>query len=201
MESFVKNQLQKDEHIDLNVKKSPIALIIIWISIPGFYLVQFLLLYLPKILKILISKSFKNAIKKELNLDTLTYKSIKEYIRNDIFSNINIPSFLVKFIFFLISLLIICWLCWCIYMTIKFLHSNLIITNKRVFGKVGNKTLICNHNDIKNVFIEQTLIGRIFNYGSIIIYSKGQSLKFKNITNPNKLKDDLLNLNKEPYII
>lgn len=71
---------------------------------------------------------------------------------------------------------------------IKKLTTELAITNKRVVIKVGlisRKTVEMNLNKIESITVDQTILGRILGYGSIIINGTGGTKEpFSNIRDP-----------------
>ena len=86
-----------------------------------------------------------------------------------------------------VALLIIVWLVLCIYKTSRYFRYHIVLTDLRIIGKAGNEELNAPLNEIKNVFIEWTWFGRIFNYGNIVVITKRKSLTFKNMSNPKQM--------------
>ena len=65
-------------------------------------------------------------------------------------------------------LLIIAW--------IKYKTTELAITNKRViakFGFISRSTVEININKVESIQVDQTMLGRVFNYGTLIISGTG----------------------------
>lgn len=75
-----------------------------------------------------------------------------------------------------------------IYSWIAFVTSEFAITNKRVLIKVGffrHHTVELVLSKVEGIGVDQGIIGRIFNYGSIIVTGTGGTKEpFKNIENP-----------------
>lgn len=66
--------------------------------------------------------------------------------------------------------------------------TEMAVTNKRILVKTGwikRKTIELNLNKVESVQVDQTIFGRIFNFGSVHINGSGlSSAKFKNIEDP-----------------
>lgn len=63
-----------------------------------------------------------------------------------------------------------------IFELIRFKTTELAITNKRViakFGLISRKTIEINISKVESIQVDQSIIGRIFNYGSLVISGAG----------------------------
>jgi len=71
---------------------------------------------------------------------------------------------------------------------VKYKTTELAITNKRVIAKFGfikRDTLEINLNQVEALRVEQTFLGRMLNYGTIIVSGTGGALDpFPNIADP-----------------
>lgn len=71
---------------------------------------------------------------------------------------------------------------------IKVRSTELAITNKRVIAKFGfikRDTIEINLNQVEALRVEQTFLGRVLNYGTIIVSGTGGALDpFPNIADP-----------------
>ena len=75
-----------------------------------------------------------------------------------------LPAFGLGLIFLLIA-----W--------IKYKTTELAITNKRViakFGFISRRTVEININKIESIQVDQSITGRIFNYGTLLISGAGE---------------------------
>ncbi len=70
--------------------------------------------------------------------------------------------------------------------------TKLILTNKRLMGKVGlfwRRNISVVHADIEVVRVKFGLLGKIFDYGTIMILTKkGEKIAFKGISEPLYIK-------------
>ena len=61
----------------------------------------------------------------------------------------------------------------------RYKSTELVVTNRRViakFGFISRRTIELNINKVEGIEVQQTLLGRMFNYGSLLISGTG-SLK------------------------
>lgn len=61
---------------------------------------------------------------------------------------------------------------------IRYKSTELAITNKRViakFGFISRQTVEININKVESIQVHQGVLGRIFNYGSLVIAGAGES--------------------------
>lgn len=74
------------------------------------------------------------------------------------------------------------------------LGQKLDFTNKQVRGKIGilnTRRLNSPLNKINNAGVDQTFLGKIFNYGTICINTSSANYEFRYISNPNEFADSL----------
>lgn len=71
---------------------------------------------------------------------------------------------------------------------IRYKTTEIAITNKRViakFGFISRKTIELNINKIESIQVNQDVLGRIFNYGSLVISGAGNpQAPIPSISNP-----------------
>lgn len=178
--------LKKDEVIETTAALSTRCLIFTWASIPCGLLLFWIVVYLPNIIRMALSSAFKSAVMHALGADNSASIDIGDYIFR------NVPDFLMGVFGFTLFLLIAAWLIWCLVMTWHHTRNSLTITNFRVIGKAGDEEMDSPLNEIKNVFIEQSLWGKLLNFGSIVVSTKRRSLTFRNIDDPERIYNELL---------
>lgn len=98
-----------------------------------------------------------------------------------------VPDILFVLIGVASILLSIGWLVWSAILTKKNFGHSLTVTDKRVLGKVGEERLESSLNKIVNVYVEQSLWGKLLHYGSLVLQTENKSLTFRNIHNPHHL--------------
>ena len=89
-----------------------------------------------------------------------------------------------------VGLLLLVW-AWIIYTT-----TELAITNKRVIAKTGlfqRRTIEIFLEKIESIQVDQSVFGRMFNFGSVVISGTGvHSAPFRNISDPLALRKNFM---------
>ena len=175
----------ENESIEMQSTPSKLSLWVAWLSVPSIGLVLFLTVYLPNLLRLWFSKAVREAVLSEVGVDKLGEMDVSSYIMGEITGSL--PKVVVVLVSIPIVLLCLAWLVVCIWMTKRHFGYELAITNLRVIGKARNETFASPTAEIKNVFIEQSLWGKIFNYATITVQSRKGTKSFYNISSPNKM--------------
>ena len=75
---------------------------------------------------------------------------------------------------------------------ISYFTTELAITNKRVIAKVGlisRKTIELNLQKIESIQVDQSILGRVFNFGSIVVAGAGNpQAPVRGISSPMKFR-------------
>jgi hypothetical protein len=75
------------------------------------------------------------------------------------------------------------------------LTTEIVVTNRRVIFKKGfiwRKTMEMNLAKVESVYIDQTVIGRILDYGTVAIIGTGSSIEpFTSVDSPIKLRNTI----------
>ncbi len=181
----------------LKAKVSIPAIFVLYLAIPAF-------IFLPTIIPTIIL-NVKYQLKKAA-VDVVTnvtglppVDSIQGEI-NDITSDITSAAdegtggcltSARNFMVTMTSILLIVWGFWCVVMTFKHFNNKLSIDGETVNCSSGRNKLTTSLNKINNVFMEQSIWGKLLNYGNITISAQNGSVTVKNINNPNKYADVL----------
>lgn len=78
-------------------------------------------------------------------------------------------------------------------------NGKLILTDQRILGKQDNHILAENLSDIVDVRLEQSLWGKLFNFGSITILTNGQNLTIKDLHQAAPIRQQILNVTNIRY--
>jgi len=184
----IKRLLSDDAKIVKEAKLSKSALIITWVSIPGGILLFLLLTYFPVYIDMLIKGKVKEFIINQENMNT-EKQSLFKYITSEIFGNIHpVIWFIVCFFVFL---LFSAWLFWSLYLTKKFKQNELLFTTEEVVGRNKKNVLKIPLKAVSNIYVEKSLWGRIFKYGTITIVSSKGSVSIENIAFADEFADEL----------
>ena len=80
---------------------------------------------------------------------------------------------------------------------IQFLTSEFAITNKKVMAKWGlirRETIDQNLGKIDGVVLEQSILGRVLNYGGVVVVSAGTKTPIPSIHNPVEFRKQFLQI-------
>lgn len=177
-----KIRLEPDEVIEDEASLSRTGLVAMWISIPAFLLASFSITYLPYFLKIAFSRSFRNYVLDMHAADSLWELNLTGAVTELVFQHV--PKVLLALACIPLVLLILAWLGICLFQTSRYFKYSLAITNLRIIAFANGVELNAPLDEIVNVFIEQSLGGRLFRYGDLVISTKRKALTVKHIQNP-----------------
>lgn len=92
----------------------------------------------------------------------------------------------------LLLLLLFSWLGVCLFLTHRYFGTHLALSNRRILGVANGKLLAVPFGEIVNVFLERSVCGRLFDYGSLTISIKHGALTFRHLRAPASLYHRLL---------
>jgi len=69
--------------------------------------------------------------------------------------------------------------------------TELAVTNKRIIGRMRKQRLTIPFEDVETVRIRRSILGLIFNYGSVSITGNGIRVRFPGITKPSDIKSTI----------
>lgn len=164
---------------------SKAGLLVTWFSIPAVLLTFFIFTYLPYYIKMAFSKSFRQLIMQQYEVDQFSDLNVSSVVSDLVFENI--PTAVIVLLCIPLVFLVIAWFGWCMYKSSRYFNYYLALTDLRVIGKAEKEELEAPLDEIVNVFLEQSLCGKIFNYGNIVVSTKRKSLTFKNIHDPKRM--------------
>lgn len=188
-QSFCGIPLEEEEWIEIESRASRAGIVILWISAPSVLLFVFLTVYLPRIIRRLFQKTFRTWLFGLLGLDRIGGESGGEVL-DDASRVLRAPALVLSVL--AILLLLIAWCAVCTYITRRNFQYNLALTNFRVIGISAGKVLDASVNSIVNVFLEQPLLGKLLNYGTVTVYTRQKSISFYHVQNPEKIYGSLM---------
>lgn len=174
------------------------ALIPLYLAIPAFY---FLPIGIPTIIanvKYRIKKAAADAIKNATGLPSAD--SIKGSITDEVTNAIDegtggclssLGNFFRSLMLVVTILMAVIWVIWCIVMTFRHFDNKLTVVNGDVYCYSRGQHLSTTLAKIDNVFIEQSIWGKLFDYGNVTVAAKNGSLTVRNIANPNDIANIL----------
>lgn len=174
------------------------ALIPLYLAIPAFY---FLPVGIPTIIanvKYRIKKAAKDALTNSMGLPSAD--SVTGQIVGDVTNAADeatggclssLGNFFRSLMIVLTILMAVIWVIWCIVMTFRHFDNKLTVVNGDVYCSSRGQHLSTTLTEIDNVFIEQSIWGKLFDYGNITVAAKNGSLTVRNIANPNDIANIL----------
>lgn len=166
-------------------KTSRAALLITWLSIPSMYLIPILFAYIPRLIRVTFSKAVRESIMESVGASDMSEVNVSGYIFDQIFGAV--PGFVWVLVAIPLVLLFLVWLGFCLVMTHRHFRYHLAVTDLRVIGNAAGKELNAPLNEIVNVFVEQSVWGKLLRYGAITVQTKKKSLTFYNVAHPERL--------------
>lgn len=191
-------QLQEGEIIEREAVISRAALIMIWVSVPAFLIIDFLTVYLPQIISYAVNAELKQMLLEQLGLQQLSFSNLYAAARTDIYSQIFsfLPASFINFVKGLFTamliILIIVWLIWACIVTKLNLRYSLVITNMRVLARAKDDVFETSYDEINNVVVGRSIWGKLLRYGEITVQAENGSVTVKNIADAEEIKN-LLN--------
>lgn len=178
--------LRDGETVVLKAKISKAAIIADWLCLPAVFLFFFLTVCLP----VAIPKYLDAEVQK-LVFDAV---GIENPDFGDILMNLGIalqiPKFITVGVGVLLGLLVFCWLVWACVKTYLHFGYELVATDKRILVRARGDVLESSWQDVKNVFVSQSVGGRIFRYGNVTVHTVRGALTVKSVTRPNRFKEE-----------
>ncbi len=142
---------------------------------------MFVFWFIPLILPIfrgLFSAKITNMIRTE-------EIGIIEYAWDSVFGSI--PKIVLVILAIPLILLALVWVGFCLVLTYRHFQYFVAVTNRRVIGKVKDEEVYSRLELVINVFLTQSLWGKLLNYGTITVATKKGTFDFKSIHNPKRI--------------
>lgn len=190
--TYVETHLKPNEKVVLNTETTAKGLIVTWLAFPGGFLIYWLITYLPIYIRSLFSSAMKEAIMNALEISDgsgsgagFSMSYVSDYVVKTIWDPI--PGFFKFLIIFPLVLLFLVWLGLNLVLTWRHFRYALAITDSRVIGFAGSQEMDVPYDQLVDCFVEQSLWGKIFGYGTVRVQTKRLTLEFHNRKNPKKI--------------
>lgn len=183
----LESMLKDDEKLVQRSQTSLAAILTIWLSIPLFLLLVFLSVFLPLIVRTLVNSGLRDALAEKLGIETPTF--------SDAFRSLfsGLPPFVNTLLISAAALLVAVWFVWACVATRNNSGDELAFSDQRVIGKTKDLFFEAPFCEIKNVFLERSVWGKLFSYGNITIHAEhASSVTFRNLKHPDFWRQQLL---------
>lgn len=182
---FYQPRTSEGETVTQRSEVSRAGLLVSWLSIPTLLLIAFMTTCMPHLIKMAVSKAFREALAEQFGVESFGDLELSRVLSELIFESV--PGWLIALLCVPLVVLVVAWLGLCLYKTSRHYGYALVLTDRRVLGRAGNEEMDAPLETVVNVFLEQSLAGKVFNYGNIVVHTKGKSLTFKNLRDPKHL--------------
>ena len=183
----LRSLLHDDDFFIDSIKISKTAIVVEWLLIPTVILFFFLTTCLPVIIKNLASSAVKSLIAESLGVERLSFFDIVRNIWRVVLPSV--PSWVITLIKVPLWILFIMWLGFTGVRTYLHFGYEIVIAENRILASAKGETLNCEWQNVKNVFIEQSVWGKLFCYGSVTIQGDRQTITVKHVAKPYLVKD------------
>lgn len=178
----LRDKVKINEKIVAEVNISKKAIIVDWLAIPSVFVVFFLSVCLPVIIRTLTVNTAKAAFEQAIGIENAGFSDVAGNMWRAIMPNV--PNAVLVFVQVLIWLLFIVWLIFALVRTKLHFGYEVILTDKRVLARARNAYFESEWQDVKNVFVGQSIWGRLLKYGSLTIQGARSSITVHHINNP-----------------
>lgn len=180
------DKITAEERIVTKAQISKAAIILDWLLLPTFLLVMFLSVCLP-----ILGSIYSSVQRVELIANALGVEEVKFF---DLVANMGIafsfPKPLIVLCKVVLGLLIASWFLLACVKTYRHFGYELIATDRRILIKARDKELESNWEDVKNVFVAQSLGGKIFGYGNVTVHCASGAVTVRDVTSPLRYKQE-----------
>lgn len=179
------------ENKQIKAKISAKALIPLYLAVPMFYFLPVGVPTIVSTVKHRVKNAAIDAVKNAAGLSSADFDvpditgqatSAIDEISGGCLSSVG--NFIRSFLLVMTVLIAAIWVIWCIVMTIKHFQNSLSINYDDVYCSSGGNNLSTTLYEIDNVFTEQSIWGKLFDYGNITIAASNGSITVRNIAHP-----------------
>ena len=183
----LRESIKQGETVIAEVGISKRAILVEWLALPTVFLVFFLTVCLPVILRTLAVDAAKAAFEAAVGIEDAGAGDVLAHVWQAIMPNV--PHWVTILIQVPVWIAVFVWFVLCSVNTVRHFGYEVILTDKRVLARARNEVFECGWAEMKNVFIEQSLWGRWLHYGSITFQGPRGSLTVRHVTDPDTIKD------------
>lgn len=183
----LRNQVKPNETVIAEVGISKRAILVEWLAVPTVFLVLFLTVCLPIMLRTLAVDAAKAAFEAAIGIEDAGVGDIFAHAWQAVLPTA--PHWVTVLIQIPVWIAVIVWLLFSIISTIQHFGYEIVLTDKRVLARARNESFECSWAEIKNVFVEQSMWGRLLHYGSVTLQGPRGSLTVRHVTNPDTIKE------------
>lgn len=171
-----------DESIIKRFKTSKAAILVDWLSLPCLFIILFLTVIIPVAVKTYASAELKELICEQAGLEELGLGDLMTDPLRTLFPEIS--GILKGVLIAVISVLFLIWFVFCCIRTKLNTGYELILTDKRILASMKGEIFSESWQNIKNVYVERSLVGRMLKFGTVTVNATGRTATVRHIVTP-----------------
>lgn len=162
------------------------AILVEWLAIPTVFLVFFLTVFLPVIIKTLAVDTAKAAFAAAIGVEEVTFSDVTANFLQALIPAV--PHGVAVLLQVMLWLLLISWLGFTVVRTYLHFGYEILLTDTRVRAKARDEIFDCKWSEIKNVFVEQSLWGKLLHYGNVTLQGPRGAVTVKHVADPDTVR-------------
>lgn len=182
----LRDSLNSKETVVAEMGVSKRAILVEWLAIPTVFLVFFLTVCLPVIIKTLAVDTAKAAFATAIGLEEVTFSDVTANFWQALIPAV--PHWVAVLLQVMIWLVFLSWLGFTLVRTYLHFGYEILLTDMRVRAKTRDESFDCEWSEIKNVFVEQSLWGKLLHYGNVTLQGPRRSITVKHIADPDTVR-------------
>lgn len=177
-----------DETQVKSLKTSKTAILVDWLALPALFLVLFLTVIVPVAVKTYASYELKTIIMEETGLEELGLGDLLSHPLRTLFPGI---SGMVRGLLIAITVILSAiWFIFCCIRTKLNTGYELILTDKRILAFAHGEMFSDDWQNIKNVYVECSLWGKLLKYGTVTVNAVGRTVTVRHIASPETVRNE-----------
>ena len=174
--------IKTDENVVNRLKTSKAAILVDWLSLPTLFMLFFLTVIVPVAVKTYASNELKTLIMENAGLEELGLGDLLSDPFRTLFPEISgiVRGLLIA----VVIILYVIWFAFCCIRTKLNTGYELVITDKRILASVKGEISTESWKDIKNVYIERSIWGRMLKFGTVTINAVSRTVTVRHIVEP-----------------
>lgn len=184
----LRDSVRVNEKIVAEIGISKRAIIVEWLAVPAVFLVFFLTVCLPAMIKTLAVDTAKAVFEEAIGIEEAGFSDVALHLWRAVMPAV--PDWLVVFVQVLVWMVFLAWAGVTLVRTYLHFGYEMILTETRVLARARGALFDCAWNDVKNVFVEQSLWGRLLKYGSVTVQGPRGSVTVRHVADPKAVQTE-----------
>ncbi len=182
----LRDGLDPKETVVAEIGVSKRAILVEWLAIPTVFLVFFLTVCLPVIMKTLAVDTAKAAFAQAIGVEEVTFSDVTANFWQALIPAV--PHGVAVLLQVMLWLVFFSWLGFTLVRTYLHFGYEILLTDTRVRAKARGENFDREWSEMKNVFVEQSLWGKLLHYGNVTLQGARGSVTVKHIVEPETVR-------------